>query len=710
MRVTLLVVAVKLLVMMLACSAAKARLVGYWSFDGDAADFSGYANDGTEHGSPVYVVGVSGLAIKLHGSGDYVSLPNESHFDFSKALTVAAWIKIDKFTSDYQVIVTKGEKSWRLGRDGGGDSVSLYCNDAEPSERIMASTKVDDGKWHHVVGTYDGSQMCLYADGALDTSGNNSGVIHETDDPVGIGGNPEMGEGSSWNGLIDEVIIFDHTLGGREVAELYAKGVEWFVDSQVGEFVSAIQEGRAMLKEQRFRPAIAFLEAKLTEAARWRQNNPKKGAMLDRITAELRLQLTEAKAGAGFPKSDVVRAYRDFLESGGFYSLLSYTSVLLKMCESVDRGEYVSIVERLIENNSYCLSAAISRAAGLLSKEEPKTAIRFLEGSLAGYSRWRQKHPYHDTIVEDNLPEIYFRLAGGREAIGAPKKDVADAYSGVFAPSSSEYIAERSTALTWLLENERASEYTSIIRSWTKGLEFKDPFPDVVESVCREFELNENWDKYERFLDALFAESRHPSDWAALVASCLGDRKGEAAKRYFDCLNRQSRLKFFGEGMLAEECMANNKFGQAAGLYGDILKRCGPEDDKGAFEVQLCKCLFNQGEYGAATSMLDAVVAEARTTHRTRAQQAMLMKGQTHVHLGQLDKALESYFTLMMEYPETENLAEIQFFIGYCYMLQAKFKTAREVFDCLIENHMSGPYVGQARMCVTRIQGMIEPE
>jgi hypothetical protein len=79
---------------------------------------------------------------------------------------------------------------------------------------------VKDGKWHHVVGTYDGKRACLYIDGNLSDFTNINGNIATNDNIVVIGDKPEWPR-YNWNGLIDDVHIYSYTLSAEEVKDLY---------------------------------------------------------------------------------------------------------------------------------------------------------------------------------------------------------------------------------------------------------------------------------------------------------------------------------------------------------------------------------------------------------------------------------------------------------------------------------------------------------
>lgn len=82
---------------------------------------------------------------------------------------------------------------------------------------------VNDGKWHHISGVYDGSKMYLYVDGALDNDGSATGTIGTNNQPVYIGENSEM-PGREWNGLMDDVRIYNSALDPNEIKALASMG------------------------------------------------------------------------------------------------------------------------------------------------------------------------------------------------------------------------------------------------------------------------------------------------------------------------------------------------------------------------------------------------------------------------------------------------------------------------------------------------------
>jgi hypothetical protein len=199
-------------------------LVAWWKLDdgsgSTAADSSDSGLAGALAGDPTWVDGIVGGALKLDGDGDYVNMGTDPKFNVTSQITVAAWIKIGAFDRQWQAIVTKGDSSWRLQRNSDTNTLEFAGTGlVVPNNRwggIYGKANVNDGQWHHAVGTYNGSQLCLYVDGSLDVSAEVKGSVKINDHPVLIGENAEKPQ-RFWNGLIDDVRVYSYGLSADEV-------------------------------------------------------------------------------------------------------------------------------------------------------------------------------------------------------------------------------------------------------------------------------------------------------------------------------------------------------------------------------------------------------------------------------------------------------------------------------------------------------------
>jgi hypothetical protein len=204
-------------------------LLAWWKFDetegSNVSDSSGNSYAGTLVGEPQWQPsgGKIGGALQLDGKDDYVEITKNANFDLTDQITVMAWIKVNAFDKAWQSIVTKGDNSWRMQRSGQRNTLLFGCTGVSNNVwgNVMGKTDVNDGSWHHVAGVYDGKKICLYVDGKLDVSSEGSGYINKNDWPVLIGENAQRTE-RQWNGLIDDVRIYDCSFSETEVAALYS--------------------------------------------------------------------------------------------------------------------------------------------------------------------------------------------------------------------------------------------------------------------------------------------------------------------------------------------------------------------------------------------------------------------------------------------------------------------------------------------------------
>jgi tetratricopeptide (TPR) repeat protein len=205
------------------------KLVGWWKLDEtkgrEVGDSSGNNHSGSIVGNPQWRPsgGKIGGALELDGDGDYVNLGKSPDFDLAEQITIAVWIKVNRFDKEWQAVIAKGDSAWRMQRVEQTNSLEFACSGLQvPGSAwgsIYGKTNVNDGQWHQATGVYDGKKLSLYIDGKLDVSVNAPGKINFNDYPVYIGENAEQ-TGRFWNGLIDDVRIYNYALGEGEIKSI----------------------------------------------------------------------------------------------------------------------------------------------------------------------------------------------------------------------------------------------------------------------------------------------------------------------------------------------------------------------------------------------------------------------------------------------------------------------------------------------------------
>lgn len=204
-------------------------LVAHWQLDessGSTAEDSAGNNDGVLHSDPQWRPsnGRMNGALEFDGLDDYVDCGNNSVFDITDEITVAAWVNISRVNVDWQTIVAKGDSAWRLSTAEDEMRFHFAVTGGPPWNYVNGDTVVDADEWHHVCGTYDGMNMRLYVDGMEDSASPvaESNGVSVCEYNVFIGENEEQ-RGRYWDGLIDDVRIYNCPLTTAEVYELFMK-------------------------------------------------------------------------------------------------------------------------------------------------------------------------------------------------------------------------------------------------------------------------------------------------------------------------------------------------------------------------------------------------------------------------------------------------------------------------------------------------------
>jgi len=223
-------------------------LVAYYPFNGNANDESGNGNNGTVYGATLTVDRLGNLnsAYSFDGIDDYVLVPDSDSLDLTTTGTVApsgtlaAWVNVPTGArDDFTAIVVKmgwssgGGSSYELlNRLIGWDTPERYgsyqtllgiAHDSSHNLAAYSARDISDGKWHHVAFVWDVPVAILYLDGKNATEETTSGTgakVTDFDLHIGRYHYDPHGGWDSWDGLIDDVRIYNRALSGAEVQEL----------------------------------------------------------------------------------------------------------------------------------------------------------------------------------------------------------------------------------------------------------------------------------------------------------------------------------------------------------------------------------------------------------------------------------------------------------------------------------------------------------
>ena len=216
---------------------------GYESVPADTLqiDTSGNGLHGTLHKftGDVYVTdrfNIEDGALDFDGVDDYVTVADDPAFNWTTALSVSAWIKVDNLVGEGIVISkwnTSGDKrEWEFFVDGDILAVAL----GDPADGTLEGIWASDNDvitaintWYYVAFTYDGAlaaadRVVFYADGTAVAGSVYSGSIPTTlyngTSDVLIGA-ADAGALAPFSGSIADVRLYSRALTGTEIGNIW---------------------------------------------------------------------------------------------------------------------------------------------------------------------------------------------------------------------------------------------------------------------------------------------------------------------------------------------------------------------------------------------------------------------------------------------------------------------------------------------------------
>ena len=209
-----------------------AGMVSWWSADGHAMDIVD-GNDGALQNGATFASGMVGHAFSLDGVDDRVVVPHSGDLNITDAVTLDAWIKPDSLAcpGGWCAVVAKSDvsnikRNYGLWVRSNGQLWLSYINTGG-AERLLASSAgtITIGTFQHVAGVIDtvSGTMRVFKNGVEMGSAPASGAMAVNTEPLTIGF-ADPGIGNDFNGLIDEVEVFNRALSEAEIRAIFKAG------------------------------------------------------------------------------------------------------------------------------------------------------------------------------------------------------------------------------------------------------------------------------------------------------------------------------------------------------------------------------------------------------------------------------------------------------------------------------------------------------
>jgi len=219
-----------------------AGLIHWWKFNGNAMDSAGDL-DAVPTGPVEYVPAVMGSGILFDGTSTGINLPCVKELMFANSFTISAWAYLKSYPTGskqlWSSIIFCGDE--RNGLDPfalqvGHDGKMNFLLTGEHGDATV-DTPMPLNRFVLVTATYNraAALQCLYLNGKL--VGQNTdkpnltpvvSLVADQKPGIGIGTNnafPESKYNYGWNGVVNDLRIYDRPLTAIEVQELYNLGV-----------------------------------------------------------------------------------------------------------------------------------------------------------------------------------------------------------------------------------------------------------------------------------------------------------------------------------------------------------------------------------------------------------------------------------------------------------------------------------------------------
>ncbi len=205
-------------------SSSEAGLTELWRLDeGNGGVTNGTKNKMNGTMTAAWVDGIFGNAIRVNGSssGGYAAINDGGTLSGMTSLTVTAWLKPDRWSTNTRLL--DHEWDFYFDFDSGGTGLSWAVTNTT-SNTVSLTKALDIDKWVFVAGTYNGSIVRLFINGALVSGAPQYGTIRDSTNTLGIGCKSDGG--NCHNGTIDDVGIYKNkALTEQEIRRLYLGGL-----------------------------------------------------------------------------------------------------------------------------------------------------------------------------------------------------------------------------------------------------------------------------------------------------------------------------------------------------------------------------------------------------------------------------------------------------------------------------------------------------
>jgi hypothetical protein len=206
--------------------------ISHWKFD-EGSGTTAYDSVGNNHGTiygATWTTGRFNVALSFDGMDDYVDMADTVKNYLETSYTVSAWIKTDSLVSNnaiaaYRHNIDANPVLFQI--DHLNKDIRLTVrDDAHNTAQAVYANVLATNTWYHIAGVRKENNVDVYVNGISGIPGSETlGAINPDNLKIGalqFAGNPPS---NHFDGIIDDVIIFDRALSAEEIWEIYREGM-----------------------------------------------------------------------------------------------------------------------------------------------------------------------------------------------------------------------------------------------------------------------------------------------------------------------------------------------------------------------------------------------------------------------------------------------------------------------------------------------------
>lgn len=217
-----------------AIDSLKVGLIAYYPLDNNAADSSGFKNDGVSSNVTATTdrFGKANSAFSFDGSSSYIVVPDTKPLRLSNTdFTLNAWAKLASYTSPNILAkrLSPGPNTgwqWSITNSNTDTTGLLSYGPGGGSINAFGKTVVSLYQWHMMTGVYNhiDKSFVIYVDGLFDNE--TYGILPPNPDIatnlyIGMDDPSNTLSNGSFSGSMDDIRIYNRALNSKEVLALY---------------------------------------------------------------------------------------------------------------------------------------------------------------------------------------------------------------------------------------------------------------------------------------------------------------------------------------------------------------------------------------------------------------------------------------------------------------------------------------------------------